>query len=175
MQTAKSDQSVQLHRSECMLCAHVFSQELLCFRSVNNLIWAASWQFQQNDCAPSEDLRSAWTSTQSDQSSLCTQWVAKDQSFLHADSKDSDQTGRMPRLIWVFTGRTVILLVFSWGSSFTLNICDNHYGPANSATCYCNDPTFSDRQVWVNSVDPDQMKEQSDQGLHCLPSHLHPL
>ena len=25
--------------------------------------------------------------------------------FLHADSKDSDQTGRMPRLIWVFTGR----------------------------------------------------------------------
>ena len=39
---------------------------------------------------PSED---------SDQSSLCTQWVAKDPSFLHADSEDSDQTGRMPRLI----------------------------------------------------------------------------
>ena len=32
--------------------------------------------------------------------------VAKDPSFLHADSKDSDQTGRMPRLIWVFTGHT---------------------------------------------------------------------
>ena len=27
-------------------------------------------------------------------------------SFLHADSEDSDQTGRMPRLIWVFAGRT---------------------------------------------------------------------
>ena len=27
-------------------------------------------------------------------------WVAKDPGFLHADSKDSDQTGRMPRLIW---------------------------------------------------------------------------
>ena len=26
-------------------------------------------------------------------------WVAKDPSFLHADSEDSDQTGRMPRLI----------------------------------------------------------------------------
>ena len=26
--------------------------------------------------------------------------------FLHADGKDSDQTGRMPRLIWVFCGRT---------------------------------------------------------------------
>ena len=40
------------------------------------------------------------------ESSLCTQWVAKDPGFLHADSKDSDQTGRMPRLIWVFAGRT---------------------------------------------------------------------
>ena len=34
------------------------------------------------------------------ESSLCAQWVAKDPSFLHADSEDSDQTGRMPRLIW---------------------------------------------------------------------------
>ena len=31
--------------------------------------------------------------------SLCAEWVAKDPSFLHADSEDSDQTGRMPRLI----------------------------------------------------------------------------
>ena len=60
---------------------------------------------QQNDCAPSED-RSAWASSQSDQSSLCAQWVAKDPSFLHADREDSDQTGRMSRLIWVFAGRT---------------------------------------------------------------------
>ena len=29
----------------------------------------------------------------------CAQWVAKDQSFLHADTEDSDQTGRMARLI----------------------------------------------------------------------------
>ena len=35
----------------------------------------------------------------SSESSLCAQWVAKDPSFLHADSEDSDQTGRMPRLI----------------------------------------------------------------------------
>ena len=33
------------------------------------------------------------------ESSLCAQWVAKDPSFLHAESEDSDQTGRMPRLI----------------------------------------------------------------------------
>ena len=33
------------------------------------------------------------------ESSLCTKWVVKDPRFLHADSEDSDQTGRMPRLI----------------------------------------------------------------------------
>ena len=39
--------------------------------------------------------------------------VAKDRMCLHADSEVSDQTGRMPRLICVFAGRTVILLVLS--------------------------------------------------------------
>ena len=36
--------------------------------------------------------------------SLATHW---------AHSEDSDQTGRIPRLIWVFAGRTLILLVLS--------------------------------------------------------------
>ena len=39
------------------------------------------------------------TSTQSDQSSLCAQWVAKDSSFLHANSEDSDQTGRTDHFV----------------------------------------------------------------------------
>ena len=52
------------------------------------------------------------------ESLLCAQWVAKDPRFLHADSEDSDQTGRMPRLIWVFAGRTTTLLVLSRGGSF---------------------------------------------------------
>ena len=51
-------------------------------------------------------IRPVWSA-----SSLCTQRVAKDPSFLHADSDDSDKTGQMPRLIWVFAGRTVTLLV----------------------------------------------------------------
>ena len=38
---------------------------------------------------------------------------------------------------------------------------------------YHNVPKLSDRQVWANSVDADQTEEQSDQGLHCLPLHLH--
>ena len=47
---------------------------------------ATAWQNQQMTCAPSK-LRSAWASTQSDQSSLCAQWVAKDTRF-QTDSKD---------------------------------------------------------------------------------------
>ena len=46
-------------------------------------------------------IRPVWS-----ESLLCTQWVAKYPSFLHADSKDSDQTGRMPKLICVYAGRT---------------------------------------------------------------------
>ena len=45
------------------------------------------------------------------ESLLCTQWVAKDPSFPHADSEYSDQIGRMPRLI--FAWRTLTLLVLS--------------------------------------------------------------
>ena len=52
------------------------------------------------------------------ESSQCAQLVAEDPVFLHADSEDSDQTGQMPKLIWVFAGCTVILLVWSWGGSY---------------------------------------------------------
>ena len=45
---------------------------------------------------------------QHNQPTLVTHW---------AHSEDSDQTERMPRLIWVFAGRTIILLVLSWGGS----------------------------------------------------------
>ena len=74
-----------------------------------NYIWAASKQNQQNGMCAQRRLRSAWASAQSelsDQSSQCTQWVAEDPSCFYVDSEDSDQTGRMPRLIWVFAGRT---------------------------------------------------------------------
>ena len=57
-------------------------------------VWPAKTQI-------SLGIRPVWS-----ESSLGAQWVAKDPMFLHADSKDSDQTGRMPRLIRVFAGRT---------------------------------------------------------------------
>ena len=62
-------------------------------------------------------IRPVWS-----ESSLRAQWVAKDPRFLHADSEDSDQTGRMPRLIWVLAGRTLTLLVLLWGGSYLDNI-----------------------------------------------------
>ena len=40
--------------------------------------------------APSEDSDQQFASAQSDQSLLCTLWVAKDPMLLYADSKDSD-------------------------------------------------------------------------------------
>ena len=61
-------------------------------------------------------IRPVWS-----ESSLSAQWVAKDIMFLHVDSEGSDQTGRMPRLIWFFAGRTLILLVLSCrGSNMVL-------------------------------------------------------
>ena len=55
----------------------------------------------------SESLLSAWRKVRY----LATHW---------AYSEDSDQTKRMPRLIWVFAGRTLILLVLSWLGSYGL-------------------------------------------------------
>ena len=72
-------------------------------------------------------IRPAWS-----ESSLCAQWVAKDPTLLQADSEDSDQTGRMPRLSWVFAGRTATLLVLSCRGSFLFEIavreCDELSG-----------------------------------------------
>ena len=62
------------------------------------------------------------------ESSLCAQWAAKDQWFLHVDSEDSDQTGRMPRLIWVLAGRTLTFLVLSCrGSCLENHMRDSNY------------------------------------------------
>ena len=63
----------------------------------------------------SEPSLSAWRRT----GSLATHW---------AHSEDSDQTGKMPRLIWVFAGRTLILLVLSCrGSYFVSKQQKPHY------------------------------------------------
>ena len=60
-----------------------------------------NWHVHPAKTQISLGIRPVWS-----ESSLCAQWVAKDPTFLHADSEDSDRTGRMPRLIWVFAVRT---------------------------------------------------------------------
>ena len=52
------------------------------------------WHVRPAKTQISLGIRLVWS-----ESSLCAQWVAKDPSFLHADSEDSNQTRRMPRLI----------------------------------------------------------------------------
>ena len=92
----------------------------------------------------SEPLLSVWRKL----GSLPTYW---------AHSEDSDQTGRMPRLIWVFAGRTCHFVGFV---TRRLNCA------------LWNDPKFADRQVWANSVDPDQTAPrlllEADQDLPCF-------
>ena len=55
----------------------------------------------------SQDIDPVWS-----ESSMCAHSVTKDSRLLHADSEDSDQTGRIPSLIWVFAGRTCYFVGF---------------------------------------------------------------
>ena len=91
--------STILHRMNRMLC--------LCFYN-----WTSTRQIQQNDMSTQRrqiclGIRWVWS-----ESSRCAQWIAKDRRLLHADIEDSDQTWRMPRLIWVFAGRTLHFVCF---------------------------------------------------------------
>ena len=86
-------------------------------RRIHNVIRIVTkptkWHVRPAKTQISLGIRPVWSG-----SSLCVQWVAKDTWFLHVDSEDSDQTGWMPRLIWVFTGRTVTLFVLFYRGSF---------------------------------------------------------
>ena len=76
---------------------------------------------QQSECGPAKiqislGIRPVWSesslSTWRKLGSLDTHWV---------HSEDSDQTEQMPRLIWVFAGRTLLLLVLSCRGSNVFN------------------------------------------------------
>ena len=51
-------------------------------------------------------FRSAYASAHSDMNLLSVFWIAKDDKFFDADNRDSNQSARMIRRIWVFNGRT---------------------------------------------------------------------
>ena len=93
------------------------------------------------------------------ESLLCAQWVAKDLSLLHADSKDSDQTGWMPRLIWVFAGRTchfvgfvIRLLIYCVYMGFC-NICALSLCISSSVeNLYAISKMFCDVENWISTI-----------------------
>ena len=83
----------------------------------------------------------------------------------------TDQTGRMPRLIWVFAGRTLTLLVLSCCGSiilksrqycFTIQQCDN--GMANSVDW--TDCLSKWAATWQNQQNECAPREDSDQPGH---------
>ena len=80
----------------------------------------------------SESSLSAWRNL----GSLATSW---------AHSEDSDQTVRMPRLNWVFAGRTAILLGMSCRGSFCRG-CEWHVDEKamESNTTSCLSSSYSD-------------------------------
>ena len=78
-----------------------------------DIIWASAWQNQQNGMCAQRRLRSAWASPPVWSESLLSVWRKLGFLATHwAHSEDSDQTGGMLRLIWVFAGRTCHLVGF---------------------------------------------------------------
>ena len=119
---AQADLSLSwVHRSFCWICCAVAHMSWRCIAVTClhefRIIWAGAWQNQQNGMCTQWRLRSAWASAQADLSLRCPpeeslgpylpiQNTAKTLISLGTHSKDSDQTGRLPRLIWVFAGHT---------------------------------------------------------------------
>ena len=86
---------------KCGLFLRPLAKVRMHFLSVSHLMTnPTKWPLRPAKTQISVGVRPVWS-----ESSQCAQWVAKDPMFLHADSEDFDQTGRMPRLICVFTGR----------------------------------------------------------------------
>ena len=89
-------------------------------------MWASARQNQQNGRCPQQRLRSAWASPLSDKRlsslSTCRKFGTSATHWEH--SEDSDQAGRMPRLIWVFAGRTChfVGFVMKWLSCSTVRL-----------------------------------------------------
>ena len=118
LRTASRQKTVVLN---IFYCAQIFFCAPMLFGlhsgSLSTDKWAAAWQNQQNVLCVQRRLislgiRPAWS-----EYSLSACRSLRSLATQLAHSEDSYQTGRMPRLIWVFAGRTVILLVLTWGDS----------------------------------------------------------
>ena len=82
--------------------SNVFPQRMFLCGELE-ILWGASWLNQQNDLCTQRSLgiRPIWL-----ESSLSAWWNSGSLATHRAPSEDSNQTGQMLRLIWVFTGGT---------------------------------------------------------------------
>ena len=108
-----------------------------------------------------------------------------------ANSEGSGETAWMLRLAWAFLGRLCDkyhnLMSWQYGNSYRKRAekGDHLHWPVPEppvpsestikANNYCNDLKLLDRWVRAKTVKTQitLLKEQSDQGLHCLPCHQH--
>ena len=146
----------------------------------HNMIKPTKWVCAQRR------LRSAWASAQSDQKSSLSTWSNLGSLATHwAQSEDSDSTGRMPRLIWIFAGRTFILLVLSCRGSYLMvsNVADEiSYTESRKKLIWANMWTFLSQlkkwaSTWQNqqrdcapsedSDEPGHPSSHADQSLRC--------
>ena len=108
-QVSVMDKSDSLLRS--VACYHETQMFFLTFHEMSRTVAKPTiWDMLPAKTQISLGIPPVWS-----ESSLCAQWVAEDPSFMW--TAKTDQTGQMPRLIWVFSGRTLIWLVLSCRSS----------------------------------------------------------
>ena len=119
--------------SESPLSAQVILLDLSCSRSYLSHLMTkpTKWHVRPTKTPISLGICLVWSESSLSEwrklGSIATYW---------AHSEDSDQTGRMPRLIWFFAGRTIILLVLTWGDSFKEEKAENReYKKSTNAQC----------------------------------------
>ena len=87
-------------------------------RSVSFPQWSQRRRkWQQNGMCAQRRLRSAWAAAQSDQSSPCAQWVAKDPAFFKRTAKTLIRLGRCLGWSESSLGAHAILLALSYAGS----------------------------------------------------------
>ena len=119
-------------------------------------------------------LRSSWASAQSNQSSLTVRRNIGSSATRWANCEDSDQTGRMPRLIWVFAGRTYHFVGFVMTRLILLLILEGTHSYVCPSVCliyllmrmYWNHSDLIWGTTWQNQQNECAPSEDSDQPGH---------
>ena len=97
---------------------NIWPWETCAAMAVKDEDWATSWQNQQNGMCAQRRLRSAWASTQSDQSLRCTHEESLGPKLgIQHTAKTLIRLGGCPGWSESSLGAHAILLVLSWGGS----------------------------------------------------------